>query len=194
MTESPKRPKIVGNFIRQRRETLNLSQRALGLLFDPPVTTQFISNVERGVTPLPPAHVPTLTKALQVSESEMMGLLEKEYTLKLCGRLGLPNETQVPRGAVVIPMSSAVPAHASLASSNLPHLPVSAPDYEFIQSLYEAYRTADPKTRQTFAGLCQTVLGLRAAPIAASGATAVATALQATTGSIALSSGDRSQS
>ncbi len=52
---------IVGAFIRQRRETLGLSQRALGQLFQPPVTTQFISNVERGVTPLPPVHISTLT-------------------------------------------------------------------------------------------------------------------------------------
>src|SRR3954468_24285738 len=88
MVESSKRPKIVGNFIRDRREALGLSQRALGLLFTPPVTTQFISNVERGVTPLPPAHIPTLTKALNVSESEFMALLEQEYAYKLSGRLG----------------------------------------------------------------------------------------------------------
>src|SRR4051812_50030016 len=86
--ESPKRPKLVGNFIRQRREALNLSQRALGLLFDPPVTTQFISNVERGVTPLPPVHIPTLAKALATNDTEIMLLLEREYALKLNGRLG----------------------------------------------------------------------------------------------------------
>src|SRR3954469_19062686 len=83
-----KRPKLVGEFIRKRREALGLSQRALGLLFEPAVTTQFISNVERGVTPLPPAHVPTLAKALLVSEDEIMSLLEREYSLKLSGRLG----------------------------------------------------------------------------------------------------------
>lgn len=165
MTESIKRPKIVGNFIRQRRETLGLSQRALGMLFDPAVTTQFISNVERGVTPLPPAHVPTLTKALQVSESEMLGLLEKEYTHKLSGRLGL-------HGAVVIPMPSMSNSHSAS------HLPISASDFEFIQSLYEAYKTADPKTRQTFVGICQTVLNLRTTSNAAS-APVSAVAIQA---------------
>jgi transcriptional regulator with XRE-family HTH domain len=163
MPENTKRPKIVGNFIRQRREVLGLSQRALGLLFDPPVTTQFISNVERGVTPLPPAHVPTLTKALQVGEAEMMGLLEKEYTHKLSGRLGLPQEHENGRGAVFIPMGSL--GHAAS------HLPISTPDFEFIQSLYEAYKTADPKTRQTFIGICQSVLNLRAATSAASAQT-----------------------
>src|SRR5271168_181924 len=89
-----KLPRLVGNYIRNKRETLGLSQRALGLLFTPTVTTQFISNVERGVTPLPPAHVPTLAKALNVSEHEMMNLLEKEYSLKLNGRLGRPESAQ----------------------------------------------------------------------------------------------------
>src|SRR3954468_20779219 len=88
MIESSKRTKLVGEFIRKRRETLGMSQRALELLFTPPVTTQFISNVERGVTPLPPAHIPTLSKALNVSETEFMALLEQEYAYKLSGRLG----------------------------------------------------------------------------------------------------------
>jgi transcriptional regulator with XRE-family HTH domain len=128
---SPNRPKIVGNFLRTRREALNLSQRALGMLFDPPVTTQFISNVERGVTPLPPAHVPTLAKALQVSDAELMTLLEKEYTHKLSGRLGLTQD--------------AVPASR---------------DFDFIQSLYQAYQMADAQTRQAFAGVCESMLKL----------------------------------
>ena len=140
MIDSPKRPKIVGTFIRQRREALHLSQRALGLLFDPPVTTQFISNVERGVTPLPPAHVPTLTKALQVSEAELMGLLEKEYTQKLSGRLGLAHDS---------------PALVSDQTMSSPS------DFEFIQRLYQAYQLADVQTRQAFAGVCQNMLNFR---------------------------------
>src|ERR1700747_3131669 len=116
-----KRPKLVGNFIRERREALGLSQRALGLLFSPPVTTQFISNVERGVTPLPPAHVPTLCKALMVSEGELMALLEREYTVKLSGRLG-----RVDDGA------------PQLIENNHPNLVISTTDYEFMRSLYDA--------------------------------------------------------
>jgi transcriptional regulator with XRE-family HTH domain len=182
--ESPKRPKIVGTFIRQRREVLNLSQRALGLLFDPPVTTQFISNVERGVTPLPPAHVPTLTRALQVSEADMMGLLEKEYTLKLSGRLGLPQESaENGRGAVIIPLNSGMNGHGSGA----------AHDLEFIQGLYEAFRAADPKARQAFTSVCQSILNLRINPSA--GTAATAQAIQATAGgTVVLSSGERPQS
>jgi transcriptional regulator with XRE-family HTH domain len=85
---SKKRPKIVGDFVRTRREALNLSQKAVGALFNPVVTTQFISNVERGVTPLPPAHIQTLCQALQVKEEEFRVLLEQEYAAKLGGKLG----------------------------------------------------------------------------------------------------------
>ncbi len=93
--ETPKKgpkkgPGIVGDTIRKRRESLNLSQRALGLLFEPAVTTQFISNIERGVTPLPPAHVGTLAKALQIPEIELMSLMEREYTQRLSDRVGKP--------------------------------------------------------------------------------------------------------
>ena len=148
-----KRPKLVGNFIRQQREKLHLSQRALGLLFDPPVTTQFISNVERGVTPLPPAHVPLLTKALQVSEAEIMSLLKSEYTFKLSGRLGI---TQEETGSANRPMIM-MPKGAS-DQFNGSHVEVLAQDYPFIRELYQAYRSADPKTRETFSSLCETTL------------------------------------
>ena len=83
MVESNKKFKLVGDFIKKRREDLGISQRSLGLGFNPPVTTQFISNVERGVTPLPPIHVPVLAKALSTDEAEILALLEKEYAMRL---------------------------------------------------------------------------------------------------------------
>lgn len=138
-------PKIVGSFIRQRREALGLSQRALGQLFNPPVTTQFISNLERGVTPLPPNHVPTLTAALSVPEAELMGLLEKEYAMKLSGRLGKA-------GAPLVATDGTNPG--------APTLLVATQDYAFLKALYDAYRTADKKTQQAFATLCESVLSL----------------------------------
>lgn len=146
MVDTPKNPRLVGNFIRERREALGLSQRALGLMFDPPVTTQFISNVERGVTPLPPAHVPTLVRALKVSEAEMMGLLEKEYTAKLSGRLGRPGE--------------AIARIEPGKDGGIPQLVISTGDLAFMRSLYDAYRQADPKTRQAFATVCESLLNL----------------------------------
>src|SRR4051812_39391659 len=120
-----KSPKLVGNFIRERRESLGLSQRALGLLFDPPVTTQFISNIERGVTPLPPVHVPTLTKALLVPEAEFTALLEREYALKLTGRLGKTLDGSPGAG------------DSGFALDGPPQVMVAANDREFIQSLYD---------------------------------------------------------
>ncbi len=142
-----KHPKLVGNFIRQRRENLGLSQRALGLLFDPAVTTQFISNVERGVTPLPPAHVPTLTKALLVSETEFLALLEREYTLKLSGRIGTNRLNESPTA------SGQAPAGPK-------QLIVSDADFEFVRALYDAYRQADDKTRIAFSTVCESMLRL----------------------------------
>ena len=119
-----------------------MSQRALGLLFDPPVTTQFISNVERGVTPLPPTHIPVLAKALSVSPSEITVLLEKEYALKLSGRLG-----QAENGNN---------DHLDI----WPNLVVSKVDYEFMKNLYDAYRVSDQKTKQAFATVCESILVL----------------------------------
>jgi transcriptional regulator with XRE-family HTH domain len=147
MLENNSRPKLVGNFIRQRREAAGLSQRALGMLFSPPVTTQFISNLERGVTPLPLNHVPTLTKALGINEAEMMTLLEQEYTLKLSGRLARMdfktegNDSAKPAGTI---------------------LPVQNEDLDFMRVLYNAYRQADSKTRQEFASACENVLHVTA--------------------------------
>ncbi len=160
MIDSGKRPRIVGNFIRERREALGLSQRALGLLFTPPVTTQFISNVERGVTPLPPAHVPILVKALNISETELTALLEKEYTFKLSGRLGRTFEGE---GVADGNGHASAPASAPSAPSTrgMAHLSVSEGDASWMRALYEAFHRADPKTRQTFASLCESVLHVR---------------------------------
>lgn len=145
MIELNKKVKLVGEFIRKRREALKISQRSLGMLFEPPVTTQFISNVERGVTPLPPTHIPTLSKALSVSPSEITVLLEKEYAMKLSGRLG----------------NSEISGFDALEV--WPNLVVSKADYEFMKSLYDAYRISDMKTKQAFATVCESILLLQKA-------------------------------
>jgi transcriptional regulator with XRE-family HTH domain len=142
MIDSTKRPKLVGEFIRKRREAMRMSQRALGAIFNPPVTTQFISNVERGVTPLPPMHVPVLAKALTASEAEIMTLLEREYAHKLSERLG---KTDIGGGAL---------------KESVPALVVTEGDLPFMKTLYEAYRNSDQKTRQAFATICESVLNL----------------------------------
>ena len=137
-----KNPRLVGGFIRKRRESLSLSQRALGQLFKPPVTTQFISNVERGVTPLPPSHVPTLAAALKVSEDELMNLLEREYAAKLSGRLG--RAAQAPQ----------------TSGDGKTQLIVSPGDYPFLRRLYDAYSRLDEKNRRAFVTVCESMLNL----------------------------------
>ena len=146
MVDQAKQPGLVGAFIRQRREALGLSQRALGQLFSPAVTTQFISNVERGVTPLPPNHVKTLSQALMVTEAEILTLLEREYTVKLSGRLGRLADGL----AQAMPAGQAAPEQQSLV--------VATQDFDFIRSLYDAYRKADLKTQQAFATVCESLL------------------------------------
>jgi transcriptional regulator with XRE-family HTH domain len=148
MPDKSKRPRLVGTFIRQKREAANLSQRALGQLFSPPVTTQFISNLERGVTPLPLNHVPVLTKALSIDEAELRALLEQEYTLKISGRLSQIEGFQ---------FSAVDKADDDRAGD----LPIANEDLAFMKLLYEAYRRADIKTRQTFHSVCESMLALR---------------------------------
>ena len=90
--ESPqKRLKWVGSFIRKKREDLGLSQRDLASQFVPAVTTKFISNIERGVTPLPVSHLATLTRVLKIPQGELASLLQRDYQTKLATTLGMEN-------------------------------------------------------------------------------------------------------
>ncbi|MBY0470050.1 helix-turn-helix domain-containing protein [bacterium] len=143
-----KSPRIVGNYIRERRESAGLSQKALGQLFSPPVTTQFISNIERGVTPLPPVHISTLTKALNIPENELLTLMEKEYLAKLSGRLD--------------PHSNGVAHGAHDPSATWPDVKVAPEDFLLIHKLYDAYKNAGPEKRQEFLALCESVLNFSA--------------------------------
>ena len=82
-----KSPNWVGAFIRQKREEKGYSQKELGQKFEPPVTTQFVSNLERGITPIPAVHIQALVKTLSLHEPELMVLMEKEYAAKLTHKI-----------------------------------------------------------------------------------------------------------
>lgn len=138
-TSSGMSPNLVGVFIRSKREALGLSQRALGLLFEPAVTTQFISNIERGVTPLPPVHIATLVRALQVPENELIQVMEREYAAKISQRVGR-NE----------------PVMASTAHP----MRIAEEDRPYFQALYDAYRLADLSGKEAFHALCESLLRL----------------------------------
>lgn len=82
-----KTPNWVGAFIREKREHKGFSQKELGQKFVPTVTTQFVSNLERGITPIPAVHIQALVKALDLNEHELMVLMEKEYAAKLTHKI-----------------------------------------------------------------------------------------------------------
>ena len=128
---------VVGTFIREKREAAKLSQRSLGQLFDPPVTTQFISNIERGVSPLPPVHVATLVRALKIQESELLQALEQEYAVKISSRLGRTD----------------APLPGSVA-----HLSVPVDGAEYFRRLSEAFAKADVEQRNKIRQAIQQIL------------------------------------
>jgi len=130
MVEHQKR--ILGPFIRKMREKAGLSQKALGLLFNPTVTTQFISNVERGVTPLPLNHLPTLCEVLKISETELKLVMEQEYALKLSEKMGAdPSST----------------SH-----------PISDFEGPYMNAISIAYRLASPEVQKAFESACLNLL------------------------------------
>ena len=131
---------LIGRFLREKREAVGLSQRALGQRFNPPVTTQFISNVERGVTPLPAGHIPTLSRELRLPEAELLGVLERDYVQKLSDKVGHPELAEM--GDRPLPRS----------------LLVEAADFEWLRSIYDALKIADPKTQEDFRALCEKLL------------------------------------
>jgi hypothetical protein len=148
MVDIKKRPKLVGLYLKQHRETKKLSQKSLGLLFTPPVTTQFISNVERGITPLPPTHVPIISKALDINENELLELLAKEYAIQLSGKVNA-GEYQV---------------QALSGNSEYSNLLISKSDFSFLKNLYEAYSSADSKSKAAFITVCETILNIPKPP------------------------------
>ena len=129
----------VGQYIRKKREEAGLSQRSLGLLFQPPVTTQFISNVERGVTPLPTVHIQTLVQTLKIPESELLAEMEREYTAKISAKLG---------------HSGAPIPHGEFGQSLL----IPKEHFLFFEKLLTAYKDADPKTQESIRNLIETTL------------------------------------
>ena len=133
-----KRITLLGDFVRAKRQELSISQQNLGQLLVPPVTTQFMSNIERGVTPLPCHHLKALASALKVKESQLTTLLESEVKQKFMGKLG------------------------KAVSSPEPYLIDSqGKDAELLKRIYAAYQAADRITQKTFAEVSATLLKIK---------------------------------
>lgn len=127
----------VGQFIKERREKLGISQKALGQSLTPCVTTQFISNVERGITPLPPIHVDNMAKALQISSGQLCTLIEQEFTKKLCERSGVSWNKDASEFKVLDE-----------------HAPV-------FRKIYERFCRQTPEAQEAFLNVCETMLEFR---------------------------------
>lgn len=75
---------MIGKKIKNARLKKNLSQGDLAktLMLSSP---QFVSNIERGVAPLPPKYIPILSKELGFSEQELVDDLVLAFE-KYCWR------------------------------------------------------------------------------------------------------------
>jgi hypothetical protein len=122
------------------------------------VTTQFISNIERGVTPLPPAHISTLTRALKIPEEDLMHTLEREYSMKISNRVGRPElamQDYVPGG-----LTPGQYARAPIDSSDQSVLSIESGDRALFAKIYEGYKSADETVKESFQNMADTVLHL----------------------------------
>ncbi len=128
-----KTPNWVGAFIRQKRETKGFSQKELGQRFEPPVTTQFVSNLERGITPIPAVHIQALVRALDLNEQELMVLMEKEYAAKLTHKIA---------GGTEFHSSESAPAVLVVAKQ----------DEEFFKWIVQSYNNLSDVDRAHFKG------------------------------------------
>ena len=128
----------MGDFIRKRRQELGISQQKLGLLLQPPVTTQFMSNIERGITPLPLRHISSLAKALECSEQELTELLQRELKMKFMGKLG---------GMSFLDSQSAETARTK--------------EIDLFNRIYSAYLLADSVTQKAFTQVTAVLLKIK---------------------------------
>ena len=74
--------KKLGNYIKANRERLNISQRELSeyLKLSSP---QFISNIERGVAPIPTKMLGKLSKKLKIDVDDIIELMVEEARTEL---------------------------------------------------------------------------------------------------------------
>ena len=74
--------KLVGNFIKKRREVLKLTQRQLSnsLGFS---SSQFISNLERGIAEIPPSRIKDFAEVLQMDNNEFANLVSESLKRKI---------------------------------------------------------------------------------------------------------------
>jgi transcriptional regulator with XRE-family HTH domain len=73
--------------IKEARLKVGLTQYELGKILD--VDTQFISNIEREIAPLPPKHIRTLSKVLKVPVQRFIDYNVERYIGRIKKQIGL---------------------------------------------------------------------------------------------------------
>lgn len=81
--------KKLGSFVREKRLEGNNTLRGFGAQCAPPVTAQFITRIESGVSPIPPERIKSFAAVLNVEPWELANLLIEEYTERLKTGAGL---------------------------------------------------------------------------------------------------------
>lgn len=122
----------LAEFIKLRREALSLSQKDLALTFSPPVSTQFISNLERGVTPVPHSQIETLSQSLKCEAHEIVTLLQMDLGQKF-----------------------------SSDSLKITRLDIGAEHAPLFQAIYKGFLAASPNTQQSFVRQCESMLNVQ---------------------------------
>ncbi len=145
------RPQLVGSYIKRARQLKKLSQKDLAAAFHPPVTVQFISNLERGISLLPLNQLARLQKALGLDEWTLLDLLVSEYTLKLSLKLAELQADETTPGKSDKKSKAWLKGGGS-ATSSVPWgtLVVEQQDVGWIRNFYHHYRLADKMTKQVF--------------------------------------------
>ncbi len=80
--------KLVGQYIREMREKRNLSQGDVAKLLSLK-TAQSISNIERGVSPLPRSKIKKLSEILGIPRGELMTIALKEVQDRYARAVGV---------------------------------------------------------------------------------------------------------
>jgi transcriptional regulator with XRE-family HTH domain len=85
--------KLIGTFIRQNREKKGISQGALAQQLQLK-TAQSISNIERGVSPLPKSKMKKLSKVLSLKKDDFYQVLMLEIHERYSKALGVESQDQ----------------------------------------------------------------------------------------------------
>lgn len=86
--------KLVGNYIREHREKIGLSQGEVAKQLRLK-TAQSISNIERGISPLPRAKIKKLSTILRIEKGEILTLVLREVQDRYAKAVGAESHSLI---------------------------------------------------------------------------------------------------